>query len=159
MDNYSFSRAWSSLALACFYFLDFFCLLNLIDLIDFVYLILVDHHFLPRKKLIYQATVSSEGVPDENYIGLTSGTFKKRFENYIGLTSGTLKKRFDGHNSNFRNKEVKGTTLSKYIWKLKEDGKNFEINWKIFCNAKPFSPVNEQCALCTTEKFYIIFKP
>ena len=97
-----------------------------------------------EKEVIYQATVKSEGVPDENYIGLTAGTFKKRF---------------DGHNSNFRSKEVKGTTLSKYIWKLKDDGKIFEIDWKIICNAKPFSPVNEQCALCTAEKFYIIFKP
>ena len=97
-----------------------------------------------EKEVIYQATVSSEGVPDENYIGLTAGTFKKRF---------------DGHSSNFRNQDIKGTTLSKYIWKLKEEDRNFEIDWKIICNAKPFSPVNEQCALCTTEKFFIIFKP
>ena len=93
-----------------------------------------------EKELIYQATVSSEGVPDENYIGLTSGTFKKRF---------------DGHNINFRNKEVKGTTLSKYIWKLQEDGENFEINWEKNCNAKPFSPVNEQCALTVQQKIFI----
>ena len=73
-------------------------------------------------ELIYQATVSSEGVPDENYTGFTSGTFKKRF---------------DGHNSNFRSKEVKGTTLSKYIQELKEDGKIFEINWKTFAMPSP----------------------
>ena len=35
----------------------------------------------------------------------------------------------------------------------------FEINWKTLQHAKPFSPVNGQCALCTTEKKFIIFKP
>ena len=53
-----------------------------------------------EKEVIYQATVKSEGIPDENYNGLTTGTFKKRF---------------DSHNSNFRNQEFKGTTMSKYI--------------------------------------------
>ena len=43
--------------------------------------------------------MSSEGVPDKNYIGLIAGTFKKRFY---------------GHKSTFRNEDLKGTTLRKY---------------------------------------------
>ena len=49
--------------------------------------------------------------------------------------------------------------MSAYIWQLKSEGKNFEINWKILKHAKPFTPANGQCALCTAEKEIIIFKP
>ena len=97
-----------------------------------------------ERGVIYQATVLSE---------------EKRNQTYIGLTAGTLKKRFDGHTSTFRSEEVNGTTLSSYIWKIKNEGGDFEILWKIISKATPFSPVTEQCALCTAEKFYIIYKP
>ena len=96
------------------------------------------------KSIVYQATVISEGSRNENYIGLTAGTFKKRF---------------DGHTFNFRNEHSKGTTLSSYIWQLKKQGKSYEILWREICKASPFSPVTGQCALCTAEKFHIIFKP
>jgi hypothetical protein len=51
-----------------------------------------------------KATVLSEGERNQTYIGLTAGTFNKRF---------------DGHTSTIRNEELNGTTLSSYIWKLK----------------------------------------
>ena len=97
-----------------------------------------------QRGVIYQATVLSE---------------EKRNQTYIGLTAGTFKKRFDGHTSTFRSEEANGTTLSSYIWKLKNEGRDFEILWKVISKATPFSPVTEQCALCTAEKFYIIYKP
>ena len=97
-----------------------------------------------KKELIYQATVISEGQQTQNYVGLTANTFKDRYS---------------GHLHNFKNENSKGTTLSSYIWKLKNESKTYKINWKILKHAKPFSPVNGQCALCTTEKKFIIFKP
>ena len=48
--------------------------------------------------------------------------------------------------------------MSAYIWQLKREGKKFEINWKILKHAKPFTPANGQCALCTAEKDIIIFR-
>ena len=63
---------------------------------------------MPGKGAIYHATVSSEGERNQTYIGLTAGTFKRRF---------------DGHTSTFRNEELNGTTLSSYIWKLKMRGR------------------------------------
>ena len=80
-------------------------------------------------------------------------------ETYVGLTANTFKKRHSGHTFNFKHEDSKGTTLSAYIWKLKNQNKNFEISWKILQHAKPFTPVNGQCALCTAEKKVIIFKP
>ena len=42
---------------------------------------------------------------------------------------------------------------------LKNEKKEFDIQWKIVARAKPFSPVSGICALCTLEKFYILTKP
>ena len=44
-------------------------------------------------------------------------------ETYTGLTSGTLKKRYHGHDSDFNQRESKGTTLSTQVWKLKDGEK------------------------------------
>ena len=77
----------------------------------------------------------------------------------MGLTANTFKKRYSGHLHNLRHENSNGTTLSAYIWKLKKENKQFEITWKILNHAKPFSPINRKCALCTSEKSTIIFKP
>ena len=36
---------------------------------------------------------------------------------------------------------------------------NFNIKWKKITVARPFNSVTNICNLCTTEKFFIIFKP
>ena len=97
-----------------------------------------------KKEIVYQATVNSEGGKMENYVGLTANTFKESFS---------------GHLFNFNHENSKGTTLSAHIWKLKNENKEYEISWKILQHAKPFTPENGQCALCTAEKKIIIFKP
>ena len=89
-----------------------------------------------KKELIYQATVKIEGGEAQNYVGLTANSFKERYS---------------GHLFNFNHEESQGTTLSAFIWQLKSEGKRFDINWKILKHAKPFTPANGQCALCTAE--------
>ena len=49
--------------------------------------------------------------------------------------------------------------MSRKIWELKDDGYEYDISWKIMEREQPFSPVTGVCALCTTEKWYILFKP
>ena len=54
-------------------------------------------------------------------------------EFYIGSAAQTFKGWFSGHrtsmnNPNFRNK---GSTISKIIWELKDEGVNFQIKWRI----------------------------
>ena len=78
-------------------------------------------------------------------------------QNYVGLTANTFKERHLGHIFNFNHENSKGTKLSTYIWKLKKkqkktEAKKYDITWKILRHAKPYSPVNRQCALCTAEK-------
>ena len=98
-----------------------------------------------QTNVVYQATVSTQGEPDETYIGLSAPSFKKRFGNH--------KKSFE------HPKYETETTLSKHIWKLKRNQQQFNIKWKIISRAKPFSPVTQICELCTAEKFNIVFRP
>ena len=94
--------------------------------------------------LIYQALVET---PSGN-------------ETYIGLTANTFKARYSGHKSSFTNQSRRNeTTLSKYIWDLKEKNENYTISWKVISRAQPFSQVTGVCQLCTCEKYLIVFKP
>ena len=81
-------------------------------------------------------------------------------EHYTGLTGNTFKKRYYKHEGDFRNTSGKNNTrLSKYIWKLKEEGKNYEIKWEIMDRAPTHNPINRKCRLCLKEIYYIIFRP
>jgi hypothetical protein len=84
----------------------------------------------------------------------------QREETYVGLTENTFKSRFNGHTSSFRNEEHrKATTLSEYIWKLKDKNIQHSITWKILSRAKPYSTIRKTCNLCLEEKFFIIHRP
>ena len=56
------------------------------------------------------------------------------------------------NNPNFRDK---GSTLSKFIWELKDEGVNFQIKWRIVDRAPPYNPRTRKCMLCTKEAYYI----
>jgi len=94
--------------------------------------------------VIYQAEVKCDGQA-ETYVGLTANSFKARFNN---------------HKSSFNNENKRlSTELSKYVWSLKDQGKDYSISWKILCQANPYNNLNKKCHLCITEKFYIICRP
>jgi hypothetical protein len=95
-------------------------------------------------EVIYQATVTrQDNLKEETYIGLTENCFKTRF---------------NGHTSSFRNESQKNaTTLSQYIWKLKDVP--YSLKWKILAHSKPYSTSSKRCNLCLTEKYFIIHKP
>ena len=68
---------------------------------------------------------------------------------YIGLASNTFKERYLNHISSFRNQRYKeSTALSKYIWKLKDQNKPYEIKWFIDMYASSYH--------CNTEKTLIL---
>ena len=94
--------------------------------------------------VIYQATVECEGG-QETYIGLTENQFKTRYRN---------------HTSSFKNENKRNATeLSKHIWDLKDNNKQYKTTWKIIARANPYSNASKICNLCLTEKFFIICKP
>ena len=95
-----------------------------------------------QTNVIYQATVTTE-TTKETYIGLATN-FKERYRNH--KCSLKLSKR--------RNE----TELSKYIWKLKEEKKDYNIKWKIIKKCQPYNNITKTCNLCLSEKFIIICK-
>ena len=95
------------------------------------------------ENVIYEATVTQDDQTKNCYTGLCSTEFKKR----LGI-----------HKHSFVSEDNQ-TSLSKFIWKLKEKHIGYEISWKLMDQAQPFSPISGKCALCIKEKFYIIFRP
>ena len=95
-------------------------------------------------EVVYQATVKTKDTK-ETYIGLTAKEFKARYRN---------------HQMSFRHEKRKNETeLRKHLWKLKEEGKDFTVAWKIIAKAKPYTNLTKRCNLCTTEKFFLLTKP
>ena len=98
-----------------------------------------------KKNIIYGATVTPSQGQIETYVGLTSTTFKERYGNHL--------KSFN------HEKYSTETSLSKFIWKLKEKNLDYQISWRILDRASIFNPSNRICGLCTLEKYYIMFRP
>jgi len=93
------------------------------------------------KNIIYKAIVTTDETQ----------------KNYIGLTSNTFKTRYNSHKATFTDIEKRNSTeLSKYIWKLKEKNTPYEIKWNIIQHAQPYSPATKRCNLCLAEKYHII---
>ena len=66
-------------------------------------------------EVVYQATIKTKDTK-ETYIGLTANQFKARYRN---------------HQMSFRHEKRRNQTkLSKDLWKLKEEGKDFTVAWK-----------------------------
>ena len=95
--------------------------------------------------VVYKATVSSTGRPQECYVGLAKN-FKKRF----GEHKGTLK----------TNLETRKTKLSTYFWKEKEAGRDPRVDWELLDEGlEDFNPTSGVCRLCVREKYFILFEP
>ena len=95
--------------------------------------------------IIYKCTVLSPDKPNKVYLGTAEGDFKKRFYN---------------HRKSFNNEgSANDTTLSKYIWELKEtSNSNPTLIWSIAKKVPPYSNLSKKC-LCLHEKLEIINHP
>ena len=51
------------------------------------------------------------------------------------------------------------SSLAGYVWKLKDEGRDFEVKWKILQQHTTYNPTNNSCRLCLSEKFTIMFQP
>ena len=56
----------------------------------------------------------------------------------------------------FRNRTHENDTeLSKYIWSLKDENKDFDIKWSILKKSCGYSIISKSCNLCLLEKLVI----
>ena len=96
--------------------------------------------------MVYQATVTSNKNDSK--------------ETYIGFTKNQLKKRFNNYKASFKNRDKRTSTkLSNYLWKLKDDGHNYNIIRSRITKAKAYNPITNNSNLCTAEKYYIMSHP
>ena len=96
-----------------------------------------------KTNVVYQATVTSDDDQVNTYIGGTNN-FRVRYYAH----------RSDANNPS---RKEKGTTLSKYIWNLKEERKDFQIKWRFVDRGAPYNPISRVCRLCVKESYYLIF--
>ena len=91
------------------------------------------------KNVVYQADVHIEG--------------ERKFKTYYGKTKRTFKERYREHKQAFKNENsAKATALSRYIHKLRREGKSFVIKWSIKARGKPYQGGGKRCSLCLKEK-------
>ena len=75
---------------------------------------------------------------------------------YYGLTDTTFKERYNNHKKYFRHERYRyDSELSKYLWELYEEGKEYKIERSIIRKINSSTRFNF-CNLCLTEKYFIL---
>ena len=74
---------------------------------------------------------------------------------YFGSTI-DFKSRYSKHKSLFNKRPTMHTTLSSYIWKLKDKNINFNVEWSVKAKGHAFSSGSKACDLCLKEKLVIL---
>ena len=93
--------------------------------------------------LVYEATVTPNqpNQPEKLYIGLCEPPFKERYST---------------HKTSFKYERYKNsTTLSKEIWKMRNNNVNPSVTWRIVRHKRAYSPETNSCPLCLEEKYEI----
>ena len=91
---------------------------------------------------MYEATIKTDSITKK----------------YIGSAETTFKQRWYGHKSSFKYKQKQNeTSLSKYIWELKEANKSFDIKWQILKSVPSYDKETKKCQLCLVEKTLILY--
>ena len=57
------------------------------------------------------------------------------------------------------NEDHKGTTLSNYIWKLKDQDIQYSLDWDVVTKSADYNPATGICRVCLEQKFFIMFCP
>ena len=92
--------------------------------------------------VIYQADVSAVGKKKEGYVGMAAPTFKSRYANHKTDFKHTSKRRH--------------TKLAGYVWQLKDEGLDYQIEWQFLARASTYKASSKTCRLCLSEKYHIM---
>ena len=69
------------------------------------------------------------------------------------------KKRFYNHTHSFNNREYAKCEIAKEIWRIKDLGGSYNVEWDIVGHAPGYNPIGKKCRLCTAEKLLIAEDP
>ena len=78
---------------------------------------------------------------------------------YIGLSAPPWKQRFYNHTKSFNDRDYAKCEIAKEVWRIKDQGGDYEIKWEIIGHAAAYNPVSKRCRLCTAEKLLIAEDP
>ena len=93
-----------------------------------------------HKCIVYQANV------------ITNNECKE----YFGTAEGEFKLRYNNHTMSFRHKKhVNNTELSKYLWKLKKENIDYNLQWSIKAYGSLYKCGTRKYDLCLAEKMII----
>ena len=94
---------------------------------------------------------------ESNVVYKASVSKGEHVSTYIGSTQ-KFKERYNQHMLSFRNQAYRNSTsLSSYIWSLKESNVEYSVKWSIISKAKAYTPEQKRCHLCITEKAKILY--
>ena len=78
----------------------------------------------------------------------------------MGVTEPPWKKRYGSHKSNMKHSDQRvASSLAGYVWKLKDEGREHNVRWKIIQQHSTYNPTTNACRLCLSEKYTIMFQP
>ena len=97
------------------------------------------------ENVVYKAEVSITGEGSPKF--------------YIGCSKPPFKHRLAVHKKSFTCRSYNQTSLSEYVWKMKDEGKETKIRWNILKRTSGYNSVTKSCALCLSEKFLIATHP
>ena len=99
------------------------------------------------KNVVYLGTVNTKENP-------------QNMKFYIGGTSTDFKTRYTNHKASFNNQnKMNDTSISKYVWHLKQNKKTPIIKWSILKKNPTTNIHSSTCHLCINEKLAIIKFP
>ena len=90
------------------------------------------------------------------YAGKVSSNLPNyRPKEYAGISAPPWKLRFANHKLSFNKREYAKCEIAKEVWGIKEQGGDFNIEWRIIGHAPAYNPTSQKCNLCIAEKVYI----
>ena len=81
-------------------------------------------------------------------------------DTYTGLSEPSFKLRWGNHKASLTHESQRtDTCLSSHIWDLKDEKIPYTLEFKQLTQAPGYNPITNQCRLCLSEKYFIMFKP
>jgi hypothetical protein len=74
---------------------------------------------------------------------------------YAGLSAPPWKGRFNTHTHSFNHRDAAKCEIANEVWRIKDLGGTFDIQWSILGHAAAYNPESNKCNLCLNEKLYI----
>ena len=75
---------------------------------------------------------------------------------YAGMSAPPWKQRLANHTLTFNHRKYESKTeIAKEVWRIKDQGGDYNIEWRIIGHAPAYNPVAKRCSLCIAEKLYI----